>query len=574
MIQIPVSVRVPLLVPPITPPIVTPPVDSGFDLSTIFRLDGDGGQTLASRLHNCADIRDWLGFDPTYTHAMDTIVAAWLTQAMVSGLPAYAPPGKYAMTTGINLSMTSDLEVCLPRSAVLKGTAAIPAPMIQIKDNLGSGHNYGLTWRGGAFDNALGVFVAAAQSNSCLSFTRLRKVLIDGTIFKGALTYGSAQTTTDSGVEGADCIQVTIINCFFDGQGDVCIYLGGNSDPGTADDGGELIIAANHFSNSQQAFALKRQGRGAQFVMNTLYKMYSGVNALEASQLEGGRELLIALNKAKFIESSFATLRASANHRVLENDIEDFGYQADGVTVNAAPRCIRVMGAQQTKIRGNRIALLEWTQGGNGSAGHTAISVEDYSYVNQGATITTTPDRVDYSDNDFQNVRTAVLETSVTAGPTFGSDNTYNNVAQRLTATNAISQFRFFDPGNGGERTIVGAAEAARVSSASIFSQRFRTFLDSVGLTRIAAATASLTLGNIAAGGFAADQTVTLVGAQAGDIVQVVPLSSGGFPVGLELTGFVLAADTVTIRANNANASGSLNMTAAYSYRVVLLRVG
>ena len=545
-------------------------------LQKSFSFSGPFPMVITDRLADRVDLREWDGLNLTNSHANDSLVASWLAQGMGTKLPLYCPPGICAVDAGLALSMTGDLELNLPRGFLLKSTTNTPKPILEIKDN-GGAYRYGLTWRGGGFNNALGQFVAAAQSNSCLSFTRLRKVLIDGVIFAGAPDYVTAQTTTDTAIEGVDNQQVTITNSFFDGQGDVCIYLGGNSAADDSDDGCQIIIVHNHFSNSQQAFALKRQGQGAIFAFNTLRNMYSGINALEASQIEGGRELLIAFNEARFIETSFATLRASADSTIVGNRIFDFGYLPDGVTPSATPQAIRVLGAQRTKISGNKIGLKKWTQGDKGTTGHTAISVNGYTYTGTSGPVSSVPDRVDYDGNEFLNVYTALREEvqgTGTVGPTFGSNNTYTNVQNRLSAQNGLSAHREFDPNTGGERLFVGSTEVARISGTGVNAVRLRTLLDNTGHTRIASSAQSFTFGTLTAGAYAADQTFTLTGALLGDRVEIMPLSAAGQPAGLELYGLVLSADIVTIRAKNGNLSGSLNMATAYSYRVVLERVG
>lgn len=536
------------------------------------------GLPLNQRLAGTVDIREvGLGVvDTTGVTAVDDIVSKWLTKAMATGKPATAPCGTYAMAAGLSLTMTGDLEIALPRCVVFKSMSSITKPILELKDNSpGGGHKYSLVLRGGTFDNALGVFVVAAQSNSGLSLTRLRKVLIDGVVFKGAPTYTAAQTTTDTAIEGADLQQVTITNNFIDGQGDVGIYLGGNSAANdNSDDGYQCIVASNHFSNSQQALALKREGGGCNVYGNTMWKMYSGINALDAGGLNGGRSLVIANNWAKYIETSFVTLRASSDNYVTNNYVEDFGFAPDGVTTSAVARAIRIMGSSGTKVRGNRIALRDWTQGARGSAGHAAITVEDYTTTIGGVSQTLTPDGLTYDSNDIANVQIAVQELSATAGPSFGTANTYTNVGQRLAALNASSQYRFYDPSLGGERTIAGTAEVARTSSNGTFTSRLRTFLNTIGLTKIdQLSSQTVTWGSIAAGAYAPDQTVAFTGARLGDVIRITPLSPAGQPAGLELTAVVLADDQVTLRAKNGGAA-TLNMTTSYQYKITLLRTG
>lgn len=507
------------------------------------------------------DIRDFSGYDPTGNNTQDSTVFAWLTQTMGSGKQAYAPPGIYSIDTGISVSMTGDMEVSLPRGALFKSTANLPKAMIELKDNGGT-HRFGLTWRGGAFDNALGVFVVASDSNSGISFTRLKRVLVDGSVFTGAATYTQASTTTDTAISAVDCVDMTITNCFFSGQGDTALYFGGNSDNSTSsDDGGDIVITNNHFEQCYQAFAYKRQGARAIFAHNTLRDMYSGVSTLEASGAPSGnaapgRQVLIAYNTAKRIETSFARLDSQARNSIVGNRILDFGYLPDGVTESATPQAIRILGSSQCRVTGNIIALEDWAQGGNGSADHVGIYFAGYQYTGTSGTVTDLPDQLVYDGNDFININTAVQENNTlgTTGPTYGLGNTYVNVTRRLNAVNAGSFTRFSDPGTASERTMFGSTNILQVGSAGTFSTRFRTFLDVVGWTRITKVSQTLSFGTVAAGA-SVNVNVTLTGATpTTDTAWLNPGASAQAPNGIVYQCRVLT-DAVEVRATNVTGS-------------------
>lgn len=82
---------------------------------------------------------------------------------------------------------------------------------------------------------------------------------------------------------------------------------------------------------------------------------------------------------------------------------------------------------------------------------------------------------------------------------------------------------------------------------------------DTFSQATMKAATASLNFGSIGAG-LAADLTITLTGAVAGDLVAVA--APAALEAGLSYNAFVSAANTVTVRVMN-NTAGAVDPAAA-----------
>jgi hypothetical protein len=555
------------------------------DLS--FHNLGTSSVDVQARSRLSCDIREFNGFDPSGTNAQDSVVSAWLAAGSAAGVPCVGPGNTtVAMDLGILLGLSHDLEVSLPKSFVFKSTQNLAKPMVDVRDFTFDRHLYSVNWRGGSFDNSLGVFVDAAQSNTCLSLSRMIDSVVEGVWFRGASDYVTAQATTDSAITAGDCLNLTIRGNWIRGMGDAGLYFGGSDHQEAAEVGGEWLIIGNHFYQCNLAITFKRLGSRMLVASNQLRDCSGGICAFQATSgsvtYGAGRAISIAHNTAKRIGGAFFVANGGDGYRIYGNHIEDFGYTPSGAdgsgnttyAVSANPIAIWMRGASNSRADHNHIAMVDWTT----TSSHTAFETANYDYL-QPDGVTNTHCALDnfiYAQNTISNVYNGLIEdpTHGTPGPSFGKDNNYRSVTRALSPANSGSNYSFFDDSSEWRTFVANGAsvsEIRRESYTQSFAQSFRTFSDAVGITRIARLTTTISMGTIAAGA-SFSTTVTLTGAQlTTDQIDIFPTTAAAEPDGLLLRAFVSAADTITVRARNV--TGASITPSASGYSLLLLRV-
>lgn len=527
----------------------------------------------------------------------DTAAVIAALTAAVGGKRLVVPDGTYIMTSQALMSMTGDLDVLCSRGAIFHANSNLADQLIGLNDN-GGVWRYGLSWRGGKFDNSSGIFGIGVASNSCIGLTRLGNVLIDGVAFSGVSTLSLASVSTDSGISFVTCDSVEITNCTFSGQGDAGIYTSGGGSFGGSDDGGNVVIANNVFKNCGSAVTIKRQIAGVIVSGNTIDGCFNGVAVLEAvsspNTIDPGRQISIENNIIRHTVCNGVIVRAGAadtsdgsglgitagsRTQIIGNKILDFGYLPDGVTpyngsgaFGGTISGICNQGASQCRISNNIIGLEDWTQGGNGSVNHKAIYVTQFTLN----AVTYNPDTTIVDGCDFINVYNALYEDAAATGvgPTVATNCTFRNVHTFASFVNTNSLYEWIDYANGQIRGAIGSGggtETWRFGSAGIFATRFRTFLDSVGFTKISRTGATLNFGAVAANS-SSDLTVSVTGVTlANGLVVVNPQASNLLPTGISYSGFVLTNGTVTVRATNST-TGSITIPSG-TFEVYALNV-
>jgi hypothetical protein len=509
----------------------------------------------------------------TVQHDDSAAVSAALTAAMGSK-KLIVPDGTYLMATTALMSMVGDVEIAADKGAVFKSNTNLGDQLFGFSDPVSNGQ-YSLYWRGGTFDNSGGIFGTAVASNSCLGLTRLRNVVIESVHFKGASSQALASQTTDSGLTTVTVTNLIVQHCIFEGQGDLGIYLSGGGLQGGGDDGGENLISDNIFVNCGVGVAVKRQLPRVIISNNSFNGCFQGISLLEASSgpaIDPGRQCLITGNILRkcianaicihagavdTADGSGTGITAGSRTVISNNQILDFGYLADGVTAYNGSAAyggtisgIAIQGASQCFIHGNMIALEDWVNGGNGTTEHKAIFIDKFTLNS----VNYAPDKTIVSDNYFINVNKGIVENDATVGPTMAMGNVFTNVSTKLTYLNAASFSVELDSSQG-IRGTVGSTETWRFGSAGIFATRFRTFLDSVGFTKIARTGATLDFGTVSANS-TKDLTVTVSGILlANGSATVCPQASNLLPAGISYTAYVTANGTVTVRAANHTTS-------------------
>lgn len=374
-----------------------------------------------------------------------TAIIDWLNAAMTNGKPAFAPAGTYLMDAwGITI-LTGALSVICAPDAIFKYRTAESVPLFSFKHDTRDIHE--MSWVGGQIDNTGGTSASAAQSNTCIELVRLRRFAIKGVRFVGEATYGAANTVptgTDSGVTTVDCKKGIISECDFRGQGDAGIYISGgatDSDDQT-DDGGEIKIIGNDFTQCDQMITIKR-GAARNVVMgNTGRDNRVGVALIGTdvgSVYRAGQSTIIALNTFKKTETRAIELKERGNCIVVGNIIEDFGYEPDGSTLSSIPHAIRVFGSSSNIIRGNTIRNVEWAK----DAGHIGIRLNRL-----------TQDAVNYDPadnqvdgNSFEGVTVGISE-EANAGINYYGPNVYaSDVDTPISLTNGGSVQKWANSG-------------------------------------------------------------------------------------------------------------------------------
>lgn len=469
--------------------------------------------------------------------------------------------GIYRISSEILITATGSLDIICPRNAILKSASFLSDQIFGMNDN-GSRNRYSLSWVGGEFNNLDGLFGTAVASNSCIGTTRIGELIVEGVIFRGGASLAEASVSTDSGIAFVDSSNVSITNNTFLGQGDLGVYGSGGGLSTAEDDGGDIRITNNHFKWCGTAVAIKRQARRLIIAHNTMDENFAGVALLEAgsgaSTIDPARQAIISANTIRKTVCAPICIHGSPDASkayMIDNKIIDFGYLPDGVTAYNGSAAyggtiagIAIQGASQCRISGGEISLEEWANGDDGTANHKGVYVTDF-VLNS---VTHSVDALLIDNVDFANVNKGIFEDSGTAnGPTFALGCVFRNVGTKTTFVHASSISEEFDIANG-IRGTVGSAEVYRFSSAGIFATRFRTFLDSVGYTKINRTSATLDFASVSANS-TKDLTVAISGMTvANGFAKVTPQASNLLPTGISYFAWVSAANTVTVRAINS----------------------
>lgn len=422
---------------PLTPPATLIPQAL---ITTVVSGTGTNTLTLSNSAINT-------GLNVTAIHDDTIALTAAFNAGMTKKMPVKIASGTYIVSSLIFITMSGDIEVYADRGAILKTGPILSSPIVIFEDTTAR-DRYGLTWKGGTFDNSWGLFVVAQDSNSCISATRLIRLLVEGAFFTGANTYTRAGISNDSGIQFSDCKDVTIVGNFFKGMGDLGIYNGGGGLIGTDDGGGDHSIIGNHFENCIGACSYKREGPRLIFANNTIRNCYSGFSTLETGSgsgtIQGGREVIVANNTFASLETTAVRLDNSDYGQIIGNKITDFGYLPDGLTVSGIPAAIRNLGSSNLRISNNIIALDLWSQLGVTALAFaqrgSGYNIADTITVTGGAVIT-----VDTVDGSGRIITAHVSTPGVYVAPT--PSNPVSQISTSGLGTGA--QFNLTFGGNG-----------------------------------------------------------------------------------------------------------------------------
>ncbi|HEY1179928.1 MAG TPA: glycosyl hydrolase family 28-related protein [Phytomonospora sp.] len=185
--------------------------------------------------------------------------------------------------------------------------------------------------------------------------------------------------------------------------------------------------------------------------------------------------------------------------------------------------------------------------------------------------------RTNYMGNWFANHVTDHVQTTTNADRTWVGPNTYSGTGNEITDGSASTVRMDYDATNLCARTDILRLIPRSVNPAvlaqgqlwwSATADQFKV-RDSTAIRTAFTGwqgTATLTYGSIA-NGAAADLTVTVTGAVAGDTVTLAPPST--IQAGLVWCGFVSAANTVTVRVMNASGAALTPISGGWKVNVV-----
>lgn len=469
--------------------------------------------------------------------------------------------GVYRVSQEILIPATGSLDIICPRNAILKSASFLADQIFGMTDS-GGRNRYSLSWVGGEFNNSEGLSGTAVASNSCLGTTRIGELIVERVKFQGATSLAQAVVSTDSAVAFVDASNVSLTGNTVIGQGDLGFYGSGGGLSSAEDDGGDVRIVENYFKWCGTAVGLKRQLPRSITTLNNIDECFAGVAVLEASSggtmIDPGRQAIISLNTIRKTVCAPICVHggpAASKVHMDGNKIVDFGYLPDGVTPYNGSAAYGgtisgyvIQGASQCRISGGEVSLDEWANGDDGSANHKAVYVTNF-VLNS---VTHNVDALLIDNVDITNVKSGIVEQTGTAnGPTIARGCKYTNVGTKATFVHASSINEEIDIANG-IRGTVGSSETWRFSSAGIFATRFRTFLDSVGYTKINRTSATLDFASVSANS-TKDLPVTISGMTvANGFAKVTPQASNLLPTGISYFAWVSAANTVTVRAINS----------------------
>ncbi len=316
----------------------------------------------------------------------DTLaIGQWL--AACQGDKGYVPPGVY-MTSGVDFKPTKTLNIeC---DGTFKHTGTKPSgsylPILHID---GVNVRPSLIWRGGSFDASKIPYTPPYGEGNCLAPIRINRCHISGVKFYGGEKALSDDGTTivaggDSGIFIVDTHWTTIEGCYFQGMPDLGIYVSGNFSLGPSDDGGDCVIANNHFNRCQFGAAAKRQSRRTIITGNTFVGCRIGAALYDAGVGTNPAKDGIVTNNC-FYKSGWRAIEihGGVGNIVANNQIKDYGYEWSG----AAPASggtstgIRLFGTKNAAITGNTIGMEELPA----SASHVAIHLKNWTDTNGAA---------------------------------------------------------------------------------------------------------------------------------------------------------------------------------------------
>ena len=309
-------------------------------------------------------------------------ILTWLLASADEGRKAIVRGGKtYIIGDPVVADFNKDLVIEGVKGSVFKGAAG-DGIVIELRHNTNSTDRDSfpnLSVSGLIIDNSLRNFVSAEQSGTALSLVRMKKAEIFNNIMMGDPAWATS-AKGDSGITAVTCVDLNFHDNLIQDQPDLAIYMSGGSDyVGSTDDYGEWKTYANQIYRCNAGFAAKRATRRVLFANNILRNITSvgylgtaGALGNDSTPMLSAREQIVIGNIFSKVGTRVIELEQSKNDIICGNQIEDFGYQQDGVTPSGTAIGIRLLGVLFANVSNNNVSMREWTN----TASHYGVRIE------------------------------------------------------------------------------------------------------------------------------------------------------------------------------------------------------
>lgn len=236
-------------------------------------------------------------------------------------------------------------------------------PMIELGQNSSTARNR-IYWRGGYFDNSQRGFVPTRASGSALTIREFGFAEVLGMEAKAADDWQSAQAAGvgDSGLTILNCDNYVVQGNKFVGQPDLGLYLSGGASTGPEDDGNGSLVSGNSFIGCETGGKAERQTQDSIISNNNFVECRVCFLPAGLASSVGGGTATFSNNRAVRC-GRLVDLRKVRNVVVVNNTIEDWGYNSDGVTAISSPVAIDLAGVEVGRVSGNIIRQTNWPQG-------------------------------------------------------------------------------------------------------------------------------------------------------------------------------------------------------------------
>lgn len=336
-------------------------------------------------------------FPPSSSQTVYTITAmnaAVIAAGITVGVMNAAGRMARVLTAGTNYSRAGAvITLAAPLAAGESLIAVGSKPLLEITGGLDATFQL----YGGFIDVSNRGLLHNEASGSGVTVNDFGRVILEGADFFAADNYMKSweNMVGDSGFTTLRCHDISARASRFTGFGDLAIYLSGGASLGPTDDGGRYVVSDMRYIGCANGIKSVRTSKG--FIHTDSYFIECGTGILNgltgsgATLLPSGTDYSIIGNH--FIRSGRRAIDLMVMPEgaiIRDNLIEDWGYQADGVTRaidfygadQPAACAIRLAGVSYVSMTGNKMVIKDFPAGdqvgvwASGRAGADGVMVK------------------------------------------------------------------------------------------------------------------------------------------------------------------------------------------------------
>lgn len=387
---------------------------------------------------------EWFGAIADGTTDNETALEAAFKIGGKYGVALTAGPGTFLFSNTVSWAVSSRFNFSTTAGTIFKASSSIPADDKMFLPSAASGASF--VWQGGKIDgSSQPARVSGAPDMLYIADSDFESVLIDDVWF-----YNNADrsgTAGDSSLFIAECDDIIVSRCRFQGAVDSGLYVSGNSAQTT---GRRCIIENNTFYACEVGYIAKRSFEDQVFSDNIVSQCTYGVviGGEADTTLLPGKKAVIVGNLIRE-STNCIVIRAADGTVCVGNRIEDYGL--DDTLTPAVGHGISIEGSGKCNISGN---VLVYTSARTPHASSRAINLTRFTW-----------NSIDYectynliSGNVIDKAATALREGAGAPNNNLFFDNSITNVTTRLTIVGANTIFRDTDPVNPRTHLRLGAS--------------------------------------------------------------------------------------------------------------------